>query len=88
MGMRYYLQLGRTIYKQKAQFATGAYSTECRNNPPILDAHDMMVAKCRCGDPKIRCTIIRTIVTIVYWGLYWGTLNLGNYQIKKQCPRL
>ena len=35
------------------------------------------------GFPKIRGTImgVPIIRIIVYWGLYWGTLILGNYQI-------
>ena len=35
------------------------------------------------GFPKIRGTIlgIPIIRTIVYWGLYWGSLILGNYHI-------
>ena len=35
------------------------------------------------GFPKIRGTIlgIPIIRTIVYWGLYWGPLILGNYHI-------
>ena len=39
--------------------------------------------------PKIRGTflgvpITRTIVTIVFWGLYWGPLILGNYHMVAQ----
>ena len=35
------------------------------------------------GFPKIRGTFLGVpiIRTIVYWGLYWGTLILGNYHI-------
>ena len=35
------------------------------------------------GFPKIRGTILRVpiIGIIVYWGLYWGPLILGNYHI-------
>ena len=35
-----------------------------------------------CGFPKIRGTFlgIPIIRTIVYWGLYWGSLILGNYR--------
>ena len=35
--------------------------------------------------PKIRGTIwgVPTIRTIIFWGLYWGPLILGNYQIKQ-----
>ena len=35
------------------------------------------------GFPKIRGTILGVpiIGTIVFWGLYWGPLILGNYQI-------
>ena len=35
------------------------------------------------GFPKIRGTILGVpiIRTIVYWGLYWGPLILGNYHI-------
>ena len=35
------------------------------------------------GFPKIRGTSLGVpiIRTIVYWGLYWGTLILGNYHI-------
>ena len=33
------------------------------------------------GFPKIRGTAFGGPImrTIVYWGLYWGTLTLGNY---------
>ena len=33
--------------------------------------------------PKIRGTSLGVpiIRTIVYWGLYWGTLILGNYRV-------
>ena len=33
---------------------------------------------------KIRGTILGVpiIRTIVFWGLYWGPLNLGNYHIE------
>ena len=31
------------------------------------------------GFPKIRGTLLG--VPIVFWGLYWGPLNLGNYHI-------
>ena len=35
------------------------------------------------GFPKIRGTILGVpiIRTIVYWGLYWGPLFLGNYHL-------
>ena len=35
------------------------------------------------GFPKIRGTILGVpiIWTIVFWGLYWGPLILGNYHI-------
>ena len=35
------------------------------------------------GFPKIRGTLLRVpiIRTIVFWGLYWGPLILGNYHI-------
>ena len=35
------------------------------------------------GFPKIRGTIlgVRIIRIIIYWGLYWGPLILGNYHI-------
>ena len=35
------------------------------------------------GFPKIRGTILGVpiIRTVVYWGLYWGPLILGNYQV-------
>ena len=35
------------------------------------------------GFPKIRGTIlgVPTIRTVVFWGLYWGSLILGNYHI-------
>ena len=35
--------------------------------------------------PKIRGTILGVpiIRTIVFWGLYWGSLILGNYQVVK-----
>ena len=38
------------------------------------------------GFPQIRGTILEVpvISTIVYWGLYWGTLILGNYHIKQE----
>ena len=37
------------------------------------------------GFPKIRGTPLGVpiIRTIVFWGLYWGPLNLGNYHIVK-----
>ena len=37
------------------------------------------------GFPKIRGTFLGfpIIRTIVFWGLYWGPLILGNYQIGK-----
>ena len=33
--------------------------------------------------PKIKGTLLGVpiIRTIVYWGLYWGTLILGNYHV-------
>ena len=36
-----------------------------------------------CAFPKIRGTFlgVRIIRIIVYWGLYWGPLILGNYYI-------
>ena len=36
------------------------------------------------GLPKIRDTLwgVPIIRTIVYWGLYWGPLVLGNYHIR------
>ena len=36
------------------------------------------------GFPKIRGTILGVpiIRTIVFWGLYWGPLILGNYQME------
>ena len=35
------------------------------------------------GFPKIRGTILGVpiIRTIVYWGLHWGTLILGNFHV-------
>ena len=35
------------------------------------------------GVPKIRGTFLGALIirTIVYWGLYWGPLILGNYHI-------
>ena len=35
------------------------------------------------GFPKIRGTILGVpiIRTIIFWGLYWGPLILGNYQM-------
>ena len=35
------------------------------------------------GFPKIRGTILGVLIirTIVFWGLYWGPLILGNYHI-------
>ena len=37
------------------------------------------------GLPKIRSTFLGVpiIRTIVFWGLYWGPLILGNYQINE-----
>ena len=37
------------------------------------------------GFPKFRGTILGVpiIRTIVYWGLYWGTLILGNYHLAR-----
>ena len=36
------------------------------------------------GFPKIRGTIlgVSIIRTIVFWGLYWGSLILGNYHVE------
>ena len=36
------------------------------------------------GLPKIRGTLLGVpiIRTIVYWGLHWGPLILGNYHLK------
>ena len=41
------------------------------------------------GFPKIRGTFLGVpiIRTIVYWGLYWGTLILGNYHIMQRLFR-
>ena len=38
------------------------------------------------GFPKLGGTILGVpiIRTIVLWGLYWGSLILGNYQIKSK----
>ena len=38
------------------------------------------------GFPKIRCTLLGVpiIRTIVFWGLYWGPLILGNYHMSLQ----
>ena len=38
------------------------------------------------GFPKIRGTFlgVPVIRTIVFWGLYGGPLNLGNYQINPE----
>ena len=35
------------------------------------------------GFPEIRGTILGVpiIRTVVFWGLYWGSLTLGNYHI-------
>ena len=46
-----------------------------------------------CGYPEIRGTFLgipsisRPKRTLVYWGLYWGTLILGNYHMNlmKKC---
>ena len=37
------------------------------------------------GFPKIRGTLLGVpiIRTIVFWGLYWGPLILGNYHLSK-----
>ena len=42
-------------------------------------------AKPTWGFPKIRGTILGVpiIRTIVFWGLYWGPLILGNYHIRE-----
>ena len=42
-----------------------------------LDVSEMFIG----GFPKIRGTILGVpiIRTIVFWGLYWGPLILGNY---------
>ena len=38
------------------------------------------------GFPKIRGTILGILIIgiIVFWGLYWGPLILGNYHISWQ----
>ena len=35
------------------------------------------------GFPKIRSTLLGVPIvrTIIYWGLYWGPLILGNYHV-------
>ena len=35
------------------------------------------------GFPKIRGTLLRVSIIriIVFWGLYWGLLMLGNYHL-------
>ena len=40
-------------------------------------------SQARWGVPKIRDTLLSVPIlrTIVYWGLDWGTLILGNYQM-------
>ena len=40
----------------------------------------------RWGFPKIRGTLLGVpiIRIIVFWGLYWGPLILGNYQIRRK----
>ena len=40
--------------------------------------------------PEIRGTILGVpiIRTMIYWGLYWGTLILGNYHLTFMCPLL
>ena len=42
------------------------------------------------GFPKFRGTIMGVapkVRTIVFWGLYWGPLIVGNYQyVPMQCP--
>ena len=40
------------------------------------------------GFPKIRDTFLAVpiIRTIIYWGLYWGTLILGNYHTVLTIP--
>ena len=36
------------------------------------------------GFPKIRGTVLGVLIirTIVFWGLHWGPLILGNYHIE------
>ena len=43
-------------------------------------------SKVKWGFPKIMGTILGVpiIRIIVFWGLYWGSLILGNYQIPLQ----
>ena len=43
----------------------------------------MWVVKAYMGFPKIRSTLLGVpiIRTIVYWGLHWGPLILGNYHM-------
>ena len=41
------------------------------------------VCMCIWGFPEIRCTILGVPIvrTIVFWGLHWGPIILGNYHI-------
>ena len=41
------------------------------------------------GFPKIRCIFLEVpiIRTVLFWGLYWGTLILGNYHINLIGPQ-
>ena len=46
----------------------------------------MKMARPKWWFPKIKGTFLGVplIRTIIYWGIYWGTLILGNYQIEKE----
>ena len=50
--------------------------------------HHLIVATHKWGFPKIKGTFLGVPImrAIVFWGLYWGPLILGNYQIEDpQC---
>ena len=48
------------------------------------DASRICEQMCKWGFPKIRGTILGVpiIRIIIFWGLYWGPPNSGNYQIR------
>ena len=57
----------------------GSFEVAC---PPDCEVPDMVLPAIW-GFPKIRGTFLRVpiIRNIVFWGLYWGPLLLGNYHI-------
>ena len=59
----------------------GAGGSLLHRKPQILDA--------KWDFPKIRGTIlgVSIIRTRVFWGLYWGPLIMGNYQILNLEPQ-